>query len=84
MVIPRVTRHGYGFFAGLNSHTRTRTHGKTRAKPAGIPVPVTFTNRMFADMPRTPPFDVMAVRMWARGFLTSLVSRRHRRRSIRC
>ena len=29
---------------------------------------------MFADMPRTPPFDVMAVRMWARGFLTSLVS----------
>ena len=41
-------------------------------------------DRMFADMPRTPPFDVMAVRMWARGFLTSLVSRRPRRRSICC
>ena len=25
------------------THTRTRTHGKTRAKPAGIPVPVMFT-----------------------------------------
>jgi hypothetical protein len=45
MVIPRVTRHGYGFFAGLNSHTRTRTHGKTHAKPTGIPLPMQNTNR---------------------------------------
>src|SRR6202042_1241607 len=33
-------------------------------------------DRLFADMPRRQPFDVMAVRLWARGFLTALVSRR--------
>ena len=33
-------------------------------------------DRLFADMPRRQPFDVMAVRLWARGFLSALVSRR--------
>ena len=29
----------------MGPNSRTRTHGKTRAKPAGIPVPVMFTTR---------------------------------------
>jgi hypothetical protein len=35
--------YGYGYFTGPNCCTPTRTRGKTRAKPAGIPVPVKDT-----------------------------------------
>jgi hypothetical protein len=58
MVIPRVTRHRYRFFAGLNSHTRTHTHGKTRAKPAGIPIPVTFTTLQSLACPENHQLDL--------------------------
>jgi len=36
--------HRYGFGLGLNLATRTRTRCLTRAKPAGLPIPVLFTN----------------------------------------
>jgi hypothetical protein len=38
------TSHGYGFSTGRNYHTRTHTCEKTRPKPAGIPLPLLFTN----------------------------------------
>jgi hypothetical protein len=40
--------------------------------------------RMFSDKPSTPPFEVKAVRMWARGFLTSLVRYRRQLSKYRC
>ena len=36
--------HGYGFLPGQNICTRTRTLGKTRRLPAGLPIPVQYTN----------------------------------------
>ncbi|KIM81309.1 hypothetical protein PILCRDRAFT_8969 [Piloderma croceum F 1598] len=33
--------------------------------------------RLFADMPRQQPFDVMAVRLWAHGFLSALEAYRN-------
>ncbi|KIM71669.1 hypothetical protein PILCRDRAFT_16841, partial [Piloderma croceum F 1598] len=33
--------------------------------------------RLFADMPRQQPFNVMAVRLWARGFLSALEAYRN-------
>ena len=36
--------YGYGYFTGPNCCTPTRTRGKTRAKPVGIPVPVKDTS----------------------------------------
>jgi hypothetical protein len=45
--IPVTRHHGYGFFAGTNIHTRTRTRDKPVTKPAGIPVPAMITRHTY-------------------------------------